>query len=141
MMLPIMTILAGLAATAAEPPAMLDIEVRGLRSSRGQIHLCMTRERAHFPDCTRDPSGLRRTVSATVARLRFANVPAGSYAVTLVHDENSNKRLDKLLGIPREGFGFSRNPVVRFGAPKFEDVRIQVGPGVARALMRVQYLL
>jgi uncharacterized protein (DUF2141 family) len=46
-----------------------------------------------------------------------------------------------LLGIPREGFGFSRNPVVRFGAPRFNNVSMQLGPGYTRIRIRLQYLL
>lgn len=45
------------------------------------------------------------------------------------------------LGIPKEGFGFSRNPAVRFGAPRFEQVYIELGPGFTRTSVRMQYIL
>src|SRR3546814_11344781 len=47
---------------------------------------------------------------------------AGRYSVALYHDENGNKEFDKdFLGIPSEGYGFSKNPGLRFGVPKKED--------------------
>jgi uncharacterized protein (DUF2141 family) len=51
------------------------------------------------------------------------NAPAaGRYAVALYHDENGNKAFDTdFLGIPTEGYGFSRNPGFRFGKPDVEE--------------------
>jgi uncharacterized protein (DUF2141 family) len=43
--------------------------------------------------------------------------------------------------VSKEGFGFSRNPVVRFGAPRFDNVRIELAPGFTRAPVRMQYIL
>jgi uncharacterized protein (DUF2141 family) len=51
--------------------------------------------------------------------ITFANVAPGRYAVALFHDENANGRLDKVLMVPKEGFGFSRDAPVRFGPPRF----------------------
>ena len=46
-----------------------------------------------------------------------------------------------LMGMPREGFGFSRSPVVRFGPPKFEQVHIKLASGLTRQVIRMQYIL
>ena len=126
---------------AAPAPTTLHIEVENLRSNRGQIHLCATSNRAHFPDCRGDPAAFRQTVPAAQHSLRITGLPPGRYAISLFHDENSNARLDKFLGVPREGFGFSRNPVIRFGAPKFDSVDIQLPAGFTRTTVRMQYLL
>ena len=119
----------------------LELSIEALRSGRGDLHVCITREPAHFPDCGSDPRAVSRTVPATVSVIRFKSLAPGAYAVAILHDENRNKRLDTVLGIPREGFGFSRNPVVRFGAPKFRQVRIDLGPGFTSQRVRMQYLL
>jgi uncharacterized protein (DUF2141 family) len=101
----------------------------------------MTRDPAHFPNCDGDPGALKRTVPADVRRMRFTGVPAGRYALSVVHDENANRKLDTFAGIPTEGFGFSRNPVVRFGPPRFDKVSIELAAGFARTSVRMQYLL
>ena len=119
----------------------LIIDVQQLRSTKGVVHACMTRNPAHFPDCRADPTALRQTVPAEVRIIRFAGFASGQYALTLFHDENNNERLDTFLGIPREGFGFSRNPAIRFGPPKFKQVVIELHPGFTRHIVRMQYLL
>ena len=128
--------------SASNPPqATIDIDVQGLRNDRGVLHLCATRNRAHFPDCRGDPSAYRQSVPAATSQLRLSGVVPGQYAISLFHDQNSNAKLDTFLGVPREGFGFSRNPVIRFGAPKFDSVDIELPPGFTRTTVRMQYLL
>jgi uncharacterized protein (DUF2141 family) len=126
---------------APNPPAPLTVDVQGLRSTRGLIQACVTANRAFFPDCSRDPNAIRLTVPAVTRHLEFRGMIPGRYAVSLVHDENSNSKLDTFAGIPKEGFGFSRSPVVRFGAPKFDQVVIDLPPGRTRTTIRMQYLL
>lgn len=123
------------------PTGELDVQVEQLRNARGVIHACLTRDPRNFPDCSHDPTALKRTVPAGTPSLRFTGVAPGRYALTVVHDENSNNRFDKTFGIPREGFGFSRNPVVKTRAPRFGDVAIDIAPGVARQTIRLQYVL
>lgn len=51
----------------------------------------------------------------------------GNYAIWIFHDENSNGKLDKnFLGIPTEKYGFSNNPKLFFGPPKYEETLIWV---------------
>ena len=133
--------MAALVAGVDSQQASLTIQVANVRSPRGVVHACLTRDSRHFPDCRADPLAVRSTVPATSEVLRFPALPAGRYAVTLFHDENRNQRLDMLMGMPREGFGFSGNPRIRFGAPKFKDVTIAVPPGQTVQTIRMQYLL
>ncbi|HZF93666.1 MAG TPA: DUF2141 domain-containing protein [Allosphingosinicella sp.] len=130
-----------LAAAAPAPAAQLEVSIERLRSARGQVHVCLTRDSAHFPNCAGDPAALKRSVSAGTASVRFDGVQPGAYAVSLFHDENANGKFDTFAGIPREGFGFSRNPAVRFGAPRFRQVVIDLPSGFARQAVRMQYLL
>ena len=126
---------------ASAPAAELEVAIEKLRSAKGDLQLCLTREAAHFPDCKGDPKAITRTVSAGTTAVRFGGITPGAYAVSVFHDENRNRKLDTMLGIPREGFGFSRNPVVRFGAPKFRQVRIDLAAGFSRQTVRMQYVL
>ena len=46
----------------------------------------------------------------------------GTYAIAVIHDENSSKELETgIFGIPKEGVGFSNNPKIIFGPPSFKD--------------------
>lgn len=132
-----MGISSALLAGSAEPGAV-ELELAGLRSAKGVVQVCLTRDSQRFPDCA---PGSLRTVPAGQTHLRFDALPSGAYAVALFHDENRNGRLDTTLGIPREGFGFSRNPPVRFGAPSFAAARFSVSSGETAQSVRVRYLL
>lgn len=126
---------------AEAPTADYEISIEKLRNRKGDLHFCLTREPTHFPDCKSDPRAVTRSAPATVGRIRINGLAPGGYAVGIFHDENRNRKLDMVLGIPKEGFGFSRNPVVRFGAPKFRQVRIDLKAGFTRETVRMQYLL
>lgn len=130
------------ALSGAAAPASVDADVTGLRSGKGQILACITTRPERFPDRQGDPNARHVTVAANGLRdLHFEGLPAGSYAIALIHDENGNNRLDTVLGVPREGFGFSRNPAVRFGPPSFESAQFAVFSGTVDETVRVKYLL
>ncbi len=60
----------------------------------------------------------------------FKALPTGTYAIKLFHDINDNQKLDSnWLGIPREPYGFSNNPRIRFGPPDFAATRFHVPSG------------
>ena len=135
-------VFAAVALASVNPPgATFQINVTGLRSTRGMIHACLTRSPTHFPDCSSDPNALIQTVPGTASVITFRSVPPGDYALAVFHDANGNRKLDTILGIPREGFGFSRNPTIAFGAPRFDKVSIELPPGFARMNVRLQYVL
>lgn len=119
----------------------VDIDLTALRSQRGTLHACLTRKPAHFPDCKSDPAALKSSAPASTSHLRLDHVPPGRYAIAVFHDENSNRNLDKFAGIPKEGFAFSRNPSIKFRAPRFEEVAIDLAPGGNQARLKMQYLL
>jgi uncharacterized protein (DUF2141 family) len=128
---------------AATPAPELHVRIERLRNDRGDLHLCLTRNEAHFPDCAGDPGAVKHTVPASAASeaIRVPGLTKGTWSLSVFHDENRNRRLDTMLGIPREGFGFSRNPAIRFGPPRFAQVSFDIGPGVSFQTVRMQYLL
>jgi uncharacterized protein (DUF2141 family) len=127
--------------TGVTAPAGLDVTVAGLRSQKGALQACLTTRPDHFPDCQDDPLARRVTVSAADPHLRFANLPSGDWALALIHDENGNAKLDTRLGIPAEGIGFSRNPRLFFGPPRFASAALGLTSGTDRETVKVRYFL
>lgn len=111
-----------------------------MRNDRGVVRLCLTGNRQHFPDCSGDGSARSLTVPASATTAHFANVPAGTYAISLIHDENANGRMDMRLFVPREGFGFSRNPAIRMGPPSFSSAAFAVGDAPITQNVRMRYM-
>jgi uncharacterized protein (DUF2141 family) len=123
------------------PTAELEIRLERLRNQRGVLHLCLTRNPQHFPDCGKDAQAVKHSIASAAGPIRFTGLVPGTYALAVMHDENRNGKLDTLMSIPREGFAFSRNPVVRFGPPRFDQVRLNLAAGITRHTVRMQYLL
>jgi len=127
--------------TAQAEPGEIEIQVQNLRNTNGIVRLCLTRNPGHFPQCDGDPAAVKRSVPARQAgSIRIGGISPGHYALAVIHDENGNGRLDKTLAIPREGFGFSRNPRIRMGPPRFDEVRFPVS-GHVRQVVEMKYLL
>ena len=56
----------------------------------------------------------------------FENLPDGEYAIKMYQDENDNNKMDfNMMGIPKEGYGFSNN-VGRFGQPDYKEAKFTV---------------
>ncbi|MFC0684255.1 DUF2141 domain-containing protein [Novosphingobium clariflavum] len=136
-----------LACGAAAGPTQVGVTVTGLRSHKGQILACLTTNPRAFPDCSKDPQARKLTVALSGSgetgpvRLDFGAVPQGRYAISLIHDENGNGRLDTTMAIPREGYGFSRDAPVRMGPPRFDKAAFDLGAAAQNLDIRMRYLL
>ena len=125
----------------APPSADLIVSVGGLRDARGMVMLCLTR-RADFLDCDRDPARVTRIVPAgTAATIDLGGLAPGTWSLLAIHDANQNGKLDTMMGIPREGFAFSRNPAMRLGPPRLDQVRFEIPAGESRQSLTMKYLL
>lgn len=139
---------AALALPAASTPnatpnaTTVSITVSNLRNVDGIVQACLTTAAQHFPDCSHDPASRHMSVHARTGMvLEFTDVPPGTYAIALLHDENGNGRADRLLMVPREGFGFSRDAPVRMGPPSFDQAAFRVGSAPVSQTIRMRYLL
>jgi uncharacterized protein (DUF2141 family) len=119
----------------------INVTIEQVRNSSGQITLTL------YPD---DKSrylkpGGALAVTKVPARAGVTQacifVPGpGLYALVLYHDANSNGKIDRnLLGIPKEGFGFSNNPRILFSAPSLKSVQLQVNAPGLPTRIRMRY--
>ncbi|HUD28195.1 MAG TPA: DUF2141 domain-containing protein [Novosphingobium sp.] len=136
-----LTAAAALTGTSAAP-VPVHVTVSELRSAKGQVLACLTARADAFPDCEKDPLARKVTVPAAAeVQLDFGSVPPERYAVSVIHDENANGKLDTRLMIPREGYGFSRDAAVRMGPPSFERAAVAVEGESVRLTIHMRYLL
>jgi uncharacterized protein (DUF2141 family) len=120
----------------------LTLNISGMRNTRGNVLICVTRQPRFFPNCSVDPAGHKIKVSARqAAKVTFKAVASGTWAVAMLHDENANNDMDTTASIPDEGFGFSRNPQVYRTAPKFSAAAFKIGTTPAAMSIKLQYLL
>lgn len=115
-------------ATHVEPMAdtvTVTVHVDGARSTEGRVIVALFASDEGFPRKLR-----KAAYSASVplrsdsASVQIANVREGTYAVFVVHDSNSDGRLDtNWMGMPKEGIALSK---WTGGRPTFDDSTIEV---------------
>jgi uncharacterized protein (DUF2141 family) len=130
----------GLLGTGAAPVARLDVTFDHLRSTKGVVRVCLTAKPAHFPRCQGDKEAVGLAIPAATGRFTLPALPYGQYAVAIIHDENGNGRLDTFAGIPREGFGFSRDASGRFGPPRFAAASFAVEQEAKAERVTMRYI-
>lgn len=82
------------------------------------------------------------SIANRTAAVQFDNLPEGTYAVSVIHDANDNKKFDtNFLGIPKEGYGASQNRLPFAAAPKFDDNKFTVAAGgIATSNIELRYV-
>ena len=135
-----------LAATPAPAPqptgpgGKVTLDVTGLRNAKGQVLACLTAKPKAFPDCSKDANSRKLKIAAGQAgHVSISGLAPGTYAVAIIHDENNNNKMDVFV-MPKEGFGFSRNPTIGMGAPKFKSASFAV-TGDTRQTIKMKYML
>jgi len=65
----------------------------------------------------------------------------GVYGLTMIDDENNNGKIDKnLIGIPKEGFGFSNFFLEKNKKPSFDDFKVDLRSASAKLEIKVKYM-
>jgi len=97
----------------------LKVTVKKLKSNTGVVLISLFKEGVGYPDEPAKAWGKEKAyIVDKSATIIFKSVPPGNYAIAILHDENSNQKMDKnILGIPKEGYGFSNNATGTFGPP------------------------
>jgi len=123
---------------------VIHVEISGLRSDQGQM-LCALYSSAQaeaFPKkADKAVARLTAKIAERQAVCDFTGVAPGTYAVSVVHDENSNGKLDtNFIGMPREGVGASNDAKGHMGPPKFSAASFRYEGGRMDLMIRVKYL-
>ncbi len=81
-----------------------------------------------------------RKIQKTQAQCGFSDIPPGTYAIAVIHDENMNAELDtNWMGVPTEGYGFSNTTIDEFGAPAFSAASFRYDGGNLDLTIKLEY--
>jgi len=126
--------LAGTTAQAAE----LDVTVSEIRSQQGVLMIALVDSAAAWDDHAEAVASAVRKAPGAQETFHFSNLPAGTYAVKVMHDENGNGKLDaNFMGMPTEGYGFSNNPTV-LRKPTFDEAKFDLGAAAGSITLRLR---
>lgn len=108
---------------AFHPPTDEGIKVNilNLRNNKGHVLVSLFNNSSGFPDkADKAIRKMQLTINNNAASASFTGLPAGNYAVAILHDENDDRKMNtNFFGIPKEGYGFSNNVMGTFGPPSF----------------------
>ena len=100
----------------------LTVNISGLNSNKGTLLVGVYNKKENF---------LKKQFKGDIVKIKdkksmvvFKDLSKGEYAVSFVHDENNNNKMDtNFLGIPKEDYGCSNNATGFMGPPKYDDAK------------------
>ncbi|HSX85999.1 MAG TPA: DUF2141 domain-containing protein [Cellvibrio sp.] len=108
----------------------LTLKVENIKSSQGDLLVAVYDKAEHYDANTNWVAVKKVKMEEPTMSLDFAGLPAGSYAIKLFQDENSNGQIDKnSMGIPTEPYGFSNNGG-SYGPPSFDEAKVVVDKAI-----------
>lgn len=119
--------LAALGMAQASSARPFSVQVAGVRGRQGTVRCLLFTGPHGFPNDI--GASWRRALTAASAdevTCTFSATPEGRFAVSVVHDVNDNDKLDSnLLGVPTEGYAFSRDAKAGLlGPPSYDDAAL-----------------
>jgi len=106
----------------------LKVRVINLPSDQGELAWAVFHKKDGFPSDHEKAFVKNRIKVVSKEPIEFTvdELEAGTFAVAIYQDMNENRKLDKnFLGIPTESIGFSNNPKIFMGPPKFIDAQFE----------------
>jgi len=113
----------------------LTVNLVNLKSDKGQLMVALYDQTGNW--LSKEYMGEITKIVDGKATVVFKAVPYGEYAVSSVHDENNNEKLDTgWFGIPTEPYASSRGAKGKFGPPKWEDAIFKLDKPTATEIIK-----
>jgi uncharacterized protein (DUF2141 family) len=113
--------------TSTQPTFTLTITVEGMDSAVGNLGILIFNNSNGWPE-DRHTALKDIAIPAQQGTQKVeVKLPAGKYAIALIHDINQNHKLDKnFIGMPKEQWGMSNNPHATIKAPPIEKAMFEL---------------
>ena len=120
---------------------LLTVKLIGFRSDKGQVCVSLFNTVKGFPGKYDQAYKIARSpIKGKQATLEFTDLSYGIYAVRVLHDENSNNKMDtNFIGIPKEGFSVSNNPKGLMGPSTFDDAKFELNSASKFIEINIKY--
>jgi uncharacterized protein (DUF2141 family) len=120
--------------------ADLTVKVDQIHSAQGKVYVTLWGSAETWLDDERSLQNIGVPAAVGVITVTFHNLAPGRYGVATFHDENDNGDMDfNFLGLPTEGYAFSRDARPFLSAPSFESCAIATGSDDAEITIHMVY--
>jgi len=107
--------------------AELTVNVSGIAINSGPIGCSLFSSDVGFPMDGSKGKQIWVEPDSTKITCEYKDLNPGKYAVSVMQDTNSNKKVDtNIVGIPKEPWGVSNNARPSFRAPKFSEASFYI---------------
>jgi uncharacterized protein (DUF2141 family) len=119
-----------------EGSGALHVTITNVRDDKGTLRCALFVTADGFPGASRLVNGqVDQPAKKGALTCTFEKLPAGRYAVAVLHDEDGDGVLKTgLFGMPLEGYGASNNVLPKLSSPKFEDALVNLEAGARKDL-------
>ena len=105
---------------------VLAVVIKSVRNNKGHILVGLYNNAVSFNNYQKEDPFIKKSILPVTTNtiVVFPNIPFGNYGLKIFHDENDDRTLN--LGkffVPMERYGFSNDPMILFGPPRFDDCR------------------
>ncbi|MBB3698117.1 DUF2141 domain-containing protein [Flammeovirga yaeyamensis] len=109
------------------PTDDVTITISGLESSKGKVEIGIYNSSSTFPKSNEFYKGYSISPNGSEITISVNDLPEGTYAIAVWHDENEDKKLNtNWVGKPSEKYGFSNNVFGVFSPPNFDEASFNV---------------
>jgi uncharacterized protein (DUF2141 family) len=103
----------------------LCITIPNIKNTEGKIQIGLYNTKESFPLIDKQYMLFSVATNGFTGIYTINNLPKGEYALAIFHDQNADKICNtNFLGIPKEGYGFSRNYKPILSSPSFDACKI-----------------
>jgi uncharacterized protein (DUF2141 family) len=117
------------------------VTIEGFRTASGYARVALFNREAGFPE--EESAAFRAGVVPIKdgrVQVSFDDVPFADYAVSMYHDENGDKKLNRnFFGAPKEGYAVSNNVRHSMRAPRFDEARFKIDTASRAVTIKVGY--
>lgn len=117
------------------------IRFSDIRSAKGQIIVKVYTDDKAFED-NKPIKTVKFTKRGAGTMAATIDLEPGTYGLALLDDEDGNTKMEyNMIGMPKEGFGFSDFYLTGLKKPKFEQFKFTLSPNQKKNIeMKIRYL-
>jgi uncharacterized protein (DUF2141 family) len=121
----------------------VEVFITGIRSEKGQFVIGVFKDDESFQkeESFMEKRFVKSGISNSEMRVQFS-LETGIYGLSLLDDENSNGKMEyNVVGIPKEGFGFSDYYHKGIKKPRFDSYKFSINKDqTKRITIRIRYM-
>jgi uncharacterized protein (DUF2141 family) len=120
----------------------LDVSVDKLRNSKGVVRFALYNKDGSIPD-KNYKNYYKKNIAKIVnnsSHTIFKDLPKGRYAVSILHDEDLNGKIDKGFVLPTEGVGFSNYKSINImNKPNFKKASFELNKDTKKKITVIYF--